>query len=67
MIKYVQYLSITWIITSYLKSCYRHNYFPEMIKLSEQHGNWRLTVVQSECKTKLILILISHVAECIFE
>ena len=25
MIKYVQYLIITWIITSYLESFYRHN------------------------------------------
>ena len=35
----------------------------EVIKLNESLGNWRLTVVQSECKTKLTY----HVVECIFE
>ena len=33
------------------------------LKLNEPHGNWRLTVVQNECKTKLIY----HVVECTFE
>ena len=56
MIKYVQYLIITSIITLYLK-VYAGviKYLPEMInlKLNQSHVNWRLTVVQSERKTKI--------------
>ena len=41
------------------------SYFPDMmkLKLNEPHGKWRLTVVQSECKTKLNY----HVVDCISE
>ena len=64
MIKYVQYLIVAWIITSHLESFYRHNLLfaiHEKVEADEPHGNWRITVVQSECKTELTY----HVVECI--
>ena len=63
MIKYVQYLIIAWIITSHLESFYRHKLLfdaHERVEGDELHGNWRITVVQSECKTELNY----HVVEC---
>ena len=54
---------IAWIITSYLESFYRHNKLfdtHDKVEADEPHGNWRITVVQSECKTELTY----HVVEC---
>ena len=56
MIKYVEYFIIAWIITSNLESFYTHNLLfdtHEKVEADELHGNWRITVVQSECKTEL--------------
>ena len=66
LINWCGYLIITWIITSYLESFYRHNYLlakHDKVGIDEPDWNWKLTVVQSECKTKL-----THcVVECNFE
>ena len=63
MIKYVQYLIITWIITSHLESFHRHNELSDKDdEVDEPHGNWRIIVIQSECKTELSY----HVIVCIF-
>ena len=65
MIKYVQYLIMAWIITSHLESFTDiTNYFAthEKVEADEPHGNWRITVVQSECKSELTY----HVVDCIF-
>ena len=59
------YLIITWIITSHLESFYRHNWLfvtHHKIEVDEPHRNWRITAVQSECKTELSC----DVLECIF-
>ena len=68
MIKYVQYLIIeslfglshpTWKvftdITNYLPATH------EEVEADELRGNWRIAIVQSECKTELTY----HVVECI--
>ena len=60
MIKYVQYLIIAWIITSHLESFYRHNklfHTHEKVEADEPHGNWMITVDQSECKTELTYLV----------
>ena len=63
MIKYVQYLIITWIIASHLESFCRHNELSATHdEVDEQHGNWRTIVVQSDCKTELTY----YVVVCIF-
>ena len=58
---YVQYIIITWILSfrTWTVSAGITNYLPEIIKvmLNEPHGNWRLTVIQSECKTSLLIML----------
>ena len=39
----------------------RANAIHEKVEADEPYGNWRITVVQSECKTELTY----HVVECI--
>ena len=54
-INWCGYLIITWIITSYLGSFYRHNWLlakHDKVGVDVRDWNWRLTVVQNECKTK---------------
>ena len=49
-------LIITWIITSHLQSFYRYNQLfvtNYKVEVDEPHGNWRITVAQSECKIEL--------------
>ena len=68
MIKYVQHLEslLGLSLRTRIVSAGIIKYLPEMInlKLNEPYVNWRLTVVQTERKTKITLY---HVVECIFE
>ena len=61
MIKYVQSLlglsRPTWKVFTDITNYDTH----EKVEADEAHGNWRITVVQSECKTELTY----HVVECI--
>ena len=61
--KYKRYIDMD-DYTSHLESFYRRNLIichTQKVEADEPHGNWRITVVQSECKTKLTY----HVIECI--
>ena len=61
MIKYVQYLIITCIIALHLENFCRHNeLFATHDQVDEPHGNWRIIVIQSDCKTEFTYYVCSR-------
>ena len=49
----------TWKVFTDITTCSYLTH--EKVEADETHGKWRITVVQSECKTELTY----HVVECI--
>ena len=65
IINWCGYLIITWIITSYLDSFYRHNQLlakNDKVGIDEPDWNWKLTVVQRNVRPSLLIVV-----ECNFE